>query len=44
MRHRVEASGGHLDISSTDKGTTISATLPLVMLHTAVAHVADNAA
>lgn len=44
MRHRVEASGGHLDISSTDKGTTISATLPLMVLHAAAAHVADNAA
>ncbi|MFS2033581.1 CHASE3 domain-containing protein [Polaromonas sp. CT11-55] len=44
MRHRVEASGGHLEISSTEKGTTVSATLPLVVLRTAAAHVADNAA
>ncbi|WP_411883814.1 CHASE3 domain-containing protein [Polaromonas sp. YR568] len=31
MRHRVEASGGRLDIVSVD-GTTISATLPLTVL------------
>ena len=37
MRHRVEASGGRLDINTT-QGTTISATLPLVVLRTAAAH------
>lgn len=36
MRHRVEASGGHLDINTT-QGTTISATLPLVVRRMAAA-------
>lgn len=42
MRHRVEASGGHLEINTT-QGTTISATLPLVVRRTAAAHVAGGA-
>jgi signal transduction histidine kinase len=35
IRHRVEASGGRLDINTT-KGTTVSATLPLVVLRSVV--------
>lgn len=42
MRHRVEASGGHLEINTT-QGTTISATLPLLVRRTAAAHVAGGA-
>jgi len=42
MRHRVEASGGHLEINTT-QGTTISATLPLVVRRSAAAHVAGGA-
>ncbi|EJL80436.1 signal transduction histidine kinase [Polaromonas sp. CF318] len=42
MRHRVEASGGHLDID-TSQGTTISATLPLVVRRAAAAHVTSGA-
>jgi signal transduction histidine kinase len=37
MRHRVEASGGRLDINAT-QGTTISATLPLTVLRKAAPH------
>jgi len=37
MRHRVEASGGQLDIN-TGNGTKISATLPLLVLQAAAAH------
>ncbi|WP_228778526.1 MULTISPECIES: CHASE3 domain-containing protein [unclassified Polaromonas] len=37
MRHRVEASGGRLDIT-TDGGTTIMATLPLAVLRKAISH------
>jgi signal transduction histidine kinase len=36
MRHRVEASGGRLDINATN-GTTISATLPLTVTRKAAA-------
>jgi signal transduction histidine kinase len=42
MRHRVEASGGRLNINATN-GTTVSATLPLVVLRTAAAPAPDNA-
>jgi len=42
MRHRVEASGGHLEIDTT-QGTTISATLPLLVRRAAAAHVAGGA-
>jgi len=42
MRHRVEASGGHLEINTT-QGTTISATLPLVVRRAAAAHMTSGA-